>query len=244
MVFDFPVDSFDRVAWLEFADHIGQNQDYLTAFCGYSFTHISELRDALAEGQRTALYLDSGQLAEPCRQALGIFIGIHNFLNHFFTFAAPAQSLLPMPAEELRSQLMALLVQTSEKADRTALADQFVEVARRFIQTGTLHTHHREYCPLDLGGVVLYDDTCLHFTSSAFFSVCQSLTQSRPVILAALAEAGLFYGAQTNPTTAQTRVTICAVHGQRRTVPVYSFLREDFEQFVDPFILDSEEAAQ
>ena len=107
-----------------------------------------------------------------------------------------------------------------------------------------MHTHHREYCPLDFDGVVLYDDTRLHFTSSAFFSVCQSLTQSQPVILAALAEAGLFCGAQTNPTTAQTRVTVCNEHGQRRTVPVYSFLREDFEEFGDPLILENEEATQ
>ena len=244
VVLDFPADSFDRAAWLELAAHIGQDQDYLTAFCGYTSTHISELRDALAEGQRTALHLDSGQLTEPCRQTLGIFIGIRNFLNRFFTFAAPAQSLLPVPAEELHSQLMELLVQTSEKADHTSLADQFVEVARCFIQTGTLHTHHREYCPLDLDGVVLYDNTRLYFTSSAFFSICQSLTQSRPVILAALAKADLFCGAQTNSTTAQTRVTICNEYGQRRTVPVYSFLREDFEEFGDPLTLENEEATQ
>lgn len=140
--------------------------------------------------------------------------------------------------------MAAFFVQLSERSDSASLADRFLEVARRFIRTGILQAHHRYRCPPDLDGVLLYDDTRLHFTSSAFFEVCRSLTQSRPVILAALAEAGLFCGAQTNPTTAQTRVTVRNEQGQSRSVPVYSFLRDDFEEFGDPLILESEAMEQ
>ncbi len=239
MVCDFLSDDFDREIWLELVDRIKQNQDYLTAFCAYTATHIPDLRNALAEGQKAALHLDNGQLTEPCWKTLGILIGLQTFLGNFSCFA----DLEPVPfdpAEELSSYLLNLLAQTSEKAERTSLADQFVEVARRFIQNNILHTYHQNACPPDVSGAVLFDDSCLYFTPKAFYSTCQALSQSRPVVLAALAEAGLFCGPQTNATTAQTRISVWNEYGIRHIESVYALDREAFDILGDPLILEGE----
>lgn len=240
---DFLPDDFDQKAWLEAAEQIGQNSDYLMAFCSFTSTHLPLLRTALSEGQAAALRF-AGNFSEPCRQTFGLFLGLQKFLDRFISFVSPSASPFSALSDELIRQMAAFFVQLSEKSDCDSLAGRFVEVVRRFIRTGILQAHHRYRCPPDWDGVLLYDDTRLHFTSRAFFEVCRSLTQSRPVILAALAEAGLFCGAQTNPTTAQTRVIVCNEQGQSRSVPVYSFSRDDFEEFGDPLILESEEASQ
>lgn len=147
----------------------------------------------------------------------------------------------PVPDEELYMKLLDLLVQTSEKADRVSLPDQFIEITRRSIKSGTIHPYRKDRCPEDMINVVFYDTNRLHFTPSAFFAICQSMVQSRPVILNALSEAGLLYGAPTNTTTAQTRFSVWNERGHKRPVPGYSFLRGNFEAFGDPLILDEEE---
>lgn len=243
MVLDFLPNNFDQKAWLEAAEHTSQNSDYLMAFCSYTSTHLPALQTALSEGRMVAFRFEE-DFSESCRQTFGLFLGLQKFLDSFISFVSPSASPFSALTDELIRQMAAFFVHISEKSDCASLADQFVEVARRFIRTGILHVQRRSRCPSNLDRVLLYDDTRLHFTSSAFFAVCQSLKQSRPVILAALAEAGLFCGAQTNPTTAQTRVTVHNKWGQSRSVPVYSFLRDDFEEFGDPLILESEAMAQ
>ena len=243
MVLDFLPDDFDQESWLEAAEQIGQNSDYLMAFCSFTSTHLPLLRTALSEGQTAALRF-AGNFSEPCRQTFGLFLGLQKFLDSFISFVSPPASPFSALNDELIRRMAAFFVHTSGKSDCASLAGQFMEVVRRFIRAGILHVRHRDHCPPDLDRVLLYDDDCLYFTSSAFFEVCQSLKQSRPVILAALTEANLFCGAQTNPTTSQTRVTVCNEQGRSRPVPVYSFLRDDFEEFGDPLILESEEASQ
>jgi len=241
MVLDFVSEDFDRTNWLEFADQVGQNLEYLIAFCWYTSDNISKLRGALAEGLKTARDLDDGLLTEPCLQAYGIFIGIRNFLKDFFAYASLEADPFPLPDDDLFIQLLERLVETSEKSERVSLSNQFVEIAGRSIRKGALRMCRRDQCPVDTTNVVLYDDDRLHFTSGAFFTVCQSMKQSRPVIIKALTEDGLLCGAKTNRTTAQTRITVCNVHGISLTMPVYSFARESFETFGDPLITEEED---
>ena len=99
IVLDFSTEDFDPSAWLEIADRINQNQDYLTAFCGYTMEHIAELKSALSEGQNTALHFASSHLTEDCRKMLGIFIGLQNFLNGFFAFSSVKNSPISLCPE-------------------------------------------------------------------------------------------------------------------------------------------------
>ena len=242
MVLDyFVADDFDREVWKESADQVGQNRDYLIAFCGYTSTHIPELKDALAEGQRTARNLDEGQLTDPCLQTLGILIGLRNFLGSFFECAALNSVPLPSKDGELYGQLVNLLVQTSEKAERASLPELFIEIVRNMIQKDILHVHHRNRCPVDMRGVVAFDEDRLHFTFDAFSKVCQSMMKSRPVIEATLSQAGMFSGARINQTTPQTRITTWNEYGIREVTPVFSFAREVFDIFGDPLILEEED---
>lgn len=144
ILLDFTEEDFDRERWLECADKVGPNLDYLTAFCGYTVEHIHDLQKALEEAKRTARQLDEGQLAEPYFQAFGIFIGLHSFLKRFLADSALDSVLFPLSDTELFGQLLDLLVQTSEKAERASLPGQFIEVARGLIQKDVLHTHHKD----------------------------------------------------------------------------------------------------
>lgn len=231
---DFSTEDFDHSVWLEIADRISQNQDYLTAFCGYTMEHIAELKNALSEGQSTALHFAGSQLTEDHRKMLGIFIGLQNFLNEFFAFLSVENPPISLRSEDFLTQFAELLVQTSEKAYRSSLAEQFLEVARQYIQSGHFHIYERKKCPQDVNGAVLFDDRYIYFTPQAFFEICHSMAQSRPVILAALAEVDLLHGAQTNATTTQTRTTVWFVHGNSKLVSVYKFDRDVFDDFGTP----------
>lgn len=231
---DFSTEDFDHSVWLEIADRISQNQDYLTAFCGYTMEHIAELKNALSEGQSTALHFAGSQLTEDHRKMLGIFIGLQNFLNEFFAFLSVENPPISLRSEDFLTQFAELLVQTSEKAYRSSLAEQFLEVARQYIQSGHFHIYERMKCPQDVNGAVLFDDRYIYFTPQAFFEICHSMAQSRPVILAALAEVDLLHGAQTNATTTQTRTTVWFVHGNSKLVSVYKFDRDVFDDFGTP----------
>lgn len=241
MVLDFVADDFNREVWKESADRVGQNRDYLIAFCGYTSDHIPELRKALEDGQKTARSLDEGQLTDPCLQTLGIFIGLRNFLESFFECAALNSVPFPSTDENLFGQLLDILVQTSKKAERASLPEQFIDIARNMIQKDILHIHHRNRCPVDMRGVVAFDEDRLHFTLDAFTQVCQSMMQSRPVIEAALSEAGMFSGARINKTTPLTRITIWNEHGIPKLTRVFSFERELFDVYGDPLILEEED---
>lgn len=248
IVLDFLSADFDRERWLEYADQVGQNQDYLTAFCGYTMEHIPDLRNALAEGQKTARHLDNGQLTEECLQTFGILIGLTSFLKGFFTRASLDTMPFSASSDELFGKLLNLLIQTSEKDERTSLSEQFLEVARQLLQTETegFQKFHKNRCTKDLmhnkEGVVLYDDNYLYFTYTALCEVCDRISQSRPVVLTALSEAGLLCGHSTNETTFQTRVTIYNVYGVPQSVSVYKFARESFETYGDPLILEEGDA--
>lgn len=242
ILLDFGEEDFDRERWLEYAGQVGQNRDYLAAFCGYTMEHIHDLRNALEEGQKTARQLDKGLLAEQWLQAVGIFIGLHRFLKRFSAGSALDSVLFPSSDTELCDQLLDLLVQTSEKAERTSLPKQFLEVARGLIQKDMLHTYPKARCPVDMKNVVIFDDKWLCFTSDAFLEVCQAMVQPRPVIIRALSEADLFCGCPINNTTSQTRITIGNAYGQTKSVHVYKLARESFETFGDPLILEEGDA--
>lgn len=241
MVLDFSIEDFNVEAWLDCADQVGQNQDYLTAFCGYASQHIPELQNALDEGKKAARYCDGGKLSGKYLQAYGILMGIRSFLENFFAYAMPESPAFSLSNEELSGQMLNLLVQTMEKADRGSLPNLFIEIAKDFIQKRVLPTHHVERCPKDMTKVVFYDDDHLHFTSKAFFTVCHSMTQSRPVIETALSEASLFCGTPVNGTTFETRISVWNAYGKRETAYVFSFERELFETYGDPLPLDTEE---
>lgn len=240
IVLDFSTEDFVHSAWLEVADRISQNQDYLTAFCGYSMEHIAELQKALSEGQNTALRFVDGQLTENCRKMLGIFIGLQNFLNEFFAFSLAENPLIPLRSDDFLPQFTEVLIQTAEKEYLSSLAEQFLGVARKYLQSGCFHIYEAKKCPQDVNGAVLYDNRYIYFTSQAFFEVCHSMAQSRPIILTALVEANLLCGSQTNATTAQTRTTVWDKCGISRSVSVYKFNRDAFDDFGSPLFLEGE----
>lgn len=241
MVLDFSIEDFDVEAWLDCADQVGQNQDYLTAFCGYASQHISELRNALEEGKKVARYSDGGKLFGKYLQAYGILMGVRSFLENFFAYAMPESPAFSLSNEELSVQMLNLLVQTMEKADRSTLADQFLDVARRFIETRTLCPHPTDRCPVDTNSTVLYNTDYLYFPSSPFKMICDSIGQSCPVINKALEESDLFRGARTNKETVKTRITVWDAYGKNKLLAVYAFSRDAFDVFGAPLPLDTEE---
>lgn len=246
MVIDFCAVDFDHAVWVELNDRVGHNEDYLAAFCGYTATHISELKSALAEGQKTALRLDLGNLTDLCRKSFGVLIGIQHFLDNFFCFSNLTPSSFPASQknESQFEQLLDLLVQTSQKSDRTSLADQFIEIARWHIQAGTFSVYSPDSFPQEATKAILFSEDRIFFPPDTFFLLCQSLEQSRPVILGALIEADLLCGAQTNSTTVQTRISVWNEYGIRSIKSVYAFKRSAFDHLGDPLALEEMESKE
>lgn len=244
LLLDIPPGSLDRGLWLEQEERIADNRDYLDAFVGYVEGHIAELREALRAGHREALRTCTVDLNERCLLMLGILFGMNIFLSGFFKFCAPNIPPFVHLDEEMTKKLVELLRQTTDKELCTSLADQFLMVGREQIERGTVLTYSSGHAPkTEEGPIVYYDWEYLYFNSTAFFQICDALSQSRPAVLRALAEAGLFGGRQINSTTAQTRVYVCTVYGQRKQINVYAVSREAFDNIRagDPLILDEEE---
>lgn len=244
LLLDIPPGSLDRDLWLELEERIADNRDYLYAFVGYVEGHIAELREAMTEGHRKALRTCSGDLNERCLSMLSILFGVDIFLSDFFKFCAPNIPDVACLDEEMTEKLVEILRQATDKELHTSLADQFLMVGREQIERGTVQTYSKDHASQTIEGpIVYYDWEYLYFNAAAFFQVCDALSQSRPAVLSALAEAGLFGGRQINGTTAQTRITVCDVYGQRKTIRVYAVDRAAFDDIRvgDPLILDEEE---
>lgn len=212
------------------------NQDYLTAFLGYTAEHISALQTALEDGLRQAQHLGA-DLNNSCTSMLGILLGIGAFLPQFFQFCAPAQPPFSVGNDKLTDRLHKLLRQALEKEFSASLPDQFVEVVRHHLRSGLLTaspiTHYT-----NTPHQVLFDDAALYFPSASFCAVCRDLFQSRPVIIDSLSKAGLFRGKAINDKTHQTRIT---VPGQKYPLSVYAIDRSAFDQLGDPLIFEGEE---
>ena len=237
---DLPPESFDRDCWLS-GGFAFDSREYLAAFASYTTDHIAELQTALALGREQAMQQSKGRLNEKCLDTYGILLGMGTFLADFFEFCSPANPPVPdMLNDMLLKNLFNLLEQTSEKDQLTDLADVFIAVARQQFQQGILSTcPQRNFTP-HKKNLVIFNYECLHFTSEAFRCVCGVLHQSYPVILNALADAGLFRGRQINVRTAQTRISVWDDHGERRSLPGYSFSRDAFDLLGDPLVLDGE----
>ena len=88
---------------------------------------------------------------------------------------------------------------------------------------------------------VFFDDGALYFTSYAFRHVCQRLSQSCPVVVRALRQAGVLQGRPVNATTGLTRVSVWNQYGTRESRQVYKLPRKTFDHLGDPLILGEEE---
>lgn len=241
IIIDLQSDDFCREQWLRYSDQVGQNQDYLTAFCGYTSNHIPELERSLKEGQSKALHLDKGQLTEECLQAFGIFIGLTDFLKDFFDCASPRQSPISGQNNELYNLIYKHLFQTSLKSDRTSIPDQFIDVSKALIQSKELQISPKRNCSPGWVKAVFYDDNYIYFTSSAITKICQAMTKSRPVILQALDESDMLCGSKSNASTFLTRVTVKSCHGVKDSQDVIKLHRDLFEAFGDPLFNDEED---
>lgn len=245
IVLDIAPNDFDLGKWCICYKKIDHSKDYMTAFCSFTSDHLNELQEALKRGLDSALgsrlFNNGDKLTDKSLQCLGVLGGIKSFLKLFFSYAS-VESVPFHPNDiEFSDMLQNLFIQASEKADRVSLTDEFIEVSKRMIQTDVLHVHLRDRCPRGETNIIFYDANYLYFTSEAFFKVCQSMLQSRPVILKALTEAGLIGGARTNQTTAQTRITVWDVNKKSRLMSVYAIPRESFESFGDPLFIEEED---
>lgn len=244
MVLDIPPGSFERKFWLEIADSVSENRDYLRGFISFTESRTAELQQALKQGRKRALELSEGELNDRCVETLGVFLGLDIFLGEFFKHCSSVITPVVQFDEATEVKLVELLRQATDKELHTSLADQFLMVGRKQIERGKVQTYSKDHAPKTVeGSIVFYDWDYLYFNSTAFFQVCDALSQSRPAVLKSLAEAGLFGGRQVNATTAQTRITVCNVYGQRQSIKVYAVCRAAFDEIRigDPLILDGED---
>lgn len=244
MVLDLPSEAFNRKLWLELEDCAADNSEYLSGFLSFTEAHILELQEALKEGRRRAFQLSGGELNEECAETLGVFLGLDIFLGKFSKYCTAVIAPVVHFDENTTETLVELLRQTTDKELCVNLADQFLAVGRAQIESRTIQTYRKDRAPkTEIGPIVYRDQEYLYFSSPAFFQVCDSLSQSRPAVLQALTEAGLFGGRQVNGTTAQTRITVCNVYGKSSSVKVYAISREAFDNISlgDPLVFDEEE---
>lgn len=244
MVLELPSVAFNRELWMEIADCAADNSDYLSGFIGFTETHIFELQEALKQRRKEARQLSGGELDEQRVEILGLFLGLDAYMEKFSSYCTGVIAPVVPFNETTRTAFVELLCQTMDKELCVNLADQFLAVGRAQIERGTVQTYHKEQAPkTEIGPIVYFDREYLYFSSTAFFQVCDALSQSRPAVLKSLAEAGLFGGRQVNATTAQTRITVCNVYGQRQSIKVYAVCRAAFDEIRigDPLILDGED---
>ena len=177
-----------------------------------------------------------------CVQALGVLLGVDAFFQEFLHGCGEDKVSCDIIGDEWEEQLLELLVQTAEKAlDGSDYAAQFLDIAHSCLISGTLSACSTEYVALPPEKVVFYDNSALYFTSHAFRHVCQRLSQSCPVVVRALRQAGVLLGRPVNATTGLTRVSVWNQYGVRESKQVYKLPRKAFDQLGDPLILGEEE---
>lgn len=226
------------------AEPLNLSHDYLRSFIGFAADHIERLRDILERSAPHACQSAGDRLTEKCARAFGVLLGVSSFLQEFLRCCGLTLSDFTGVEDEWESWLLALLEQTSEKElDYTDLADQFIAVARSHLLSGALHACPTEYRTLPEGDIVFFDDRSLYFTPNAFRQVCHQLSQSRPMVLQALRQAGFLQGRPVNATTGLTRVSIWNAFGVRETRQVYKLPREAFDQLGEPLIFAEEAEA-
>lgn len=214
---------------------------HLQSFIGWTTDHVEHLAEVLECSRQCAYQLAGDAMAEDYVQALGVLLGIDAFLREFFCDCGGSVLVPEDKEDEWRDWLLALLEQTSEKElDYTDLADQFIAVARSQLLNGALRPCPTEYRLLPDSDIVFFDDRSLGFTAEAFRQVCRQLSQSRPMVLQALRQAGLLQGRPVNATTGLTRISIWNPYGIRETRQVYKLPREAFDQLGEPLIFAEE----
>ena len=243
MVLEVSPDDFDLAAASSQKGNIGAVlHEYLGVFIGWTAGHIDRLRDMLETGAQQARMGTHENLTESCVKAWGVLLGISSFLADFLRCTAADTSAFRDADDEWEEQLLELLVQTAEKAlDGSDYAAQFLEIARSCLISGTLSACPTEYTTPPPEKVVFFDDGALYFTSYAFRHVCQRLSQSCPVVVRALRQAGVLQGRPVNATTGLTRVSVWNQYGTRESRQVYKLPRKAFDQLGDPLILGEEE---
>lgn len=238
---DFSPEDFEYTANAKSLETSDAIRDYCAAFCGYAASHVDALRSALQAGKDLAWELDDGQLPQRFHQSFRTLISIYFFLTDFLRDIAGDDLAEPLPPQdEFFLQLFDLFLKSADGADLDSIAEQFVAIVRRKLEVGDLRAVPRGQCPDDTRNAVFFDDRHLRFACPCFCDLCQATGQTRPTILAALAEAGILAGAKTNATTAQTRITVWNAYGISTLIPVYALRREAFDSLGDPLILDEE----
>lgn len=182
---------------------------HLQSFIGWTADRIDHLVEALEHSRQRAYQYAGDILTEDYVQALGVLLGIDAFLRRFFRCCGDSAFVPEDEGNEWESWLLALLEQASEKElDCSDLAGQFIAIARSQLLSGALHACPTEYRSLPASDIVFFNDQFLGFTAEAFRQVCRQLSQSRPVVLRTLREAGLLQGRPVNVATGLTRISI------------------------------------
>ncbi|MEQ2455761.1 hypothetical protein [Flavonifractor hominis] len=244
MLLELTQEQLDRKLWIDRTALLQYRQDYLSAFTSYTQKHIDCLKSALQAWSLEALKLSGEALSEPCLHLWGIMAALDEFVYGFYDAydAISASSIWTSPQEERMDHLLDLLSRASLRGqDSSSDLRDFVDVVRSHIRSGILAvcptTHVSR--PAD-DTLVYFDNEYLYFPTPAFRLICQTLSQSRPDLLRALADAGMLCGSPINAETRMTRVSVWNVYGVRDTVSVYKVKRSVFETFGDPLFLKDE----
>lgn len=217
--------------------------DYLLAFTQYTAAHIERLRQLL-DGMENRAFECAVESTWPERyvKVIGIVVAADIFIREFYRFCGLAVQNLNEACPDAEVWLAELVDQTADKQlDDDDLAAQFVDVAKSHLQSGDLHPCAIEYEVEPTDPTVFYSEECLYFTGPAMRAVSNNLGRSQPVVLRALAEAGLLSGKPVNAGTKLTRISTWSAHGIRKTRRVYRLPRSAFDELGEPLIFEGEE---
>ena len=162
---------------------------------------------------------------------MGTLLAIAELLRGFYgTMNCERSAVLLLGNEDLAEELGVLVSRIGAGYFGGDFAAQFCSLAQQGIRDGWFHLCDAERAADDSGRPIVYRiGTDLGFSREAYRLVCSRMRQSGSVVAHALAQANVLRGKLTNPTTYQTRISVCNVYGITRTVPVYRIGELDLE---------------
>ena len=202
-------------------------QDYLQALASFTAAHWPELQEALRRGRAKAMTFADTEDRDTLSTA-GTLLGTANFAEAFNRFCGIEHLSVPTEGEVPAEAVEELLVHAAASVSGIDVAGQFCQVAQRCLADGVFTICDADRDDSDRTKPVVYliqED--YGFTTEAFRTICQRMSQSMPVIVRALVEEGLLRGKRINATTAQTRIPVTGAHGVARWTGIYRIAQED-----------------
>ncbi|MGM9618289.1 MAG: hypothetical protein ACI3W8_00410 [Oscillospiraceae bacterium] len=224
---DIQAADFGLESCRQYSEQPPVQQDYLLALASFTASHWPELQQALRRGRAQAMTL-TGVEERALLSTAGTLLGAVDFAAAFFRFCGVESPFAPAEGEVAAEAIGELLSHAAANASGMDVAGQFCQLARRCLADGVFYVCDADRDDSDGEKPVVYRVRGDYgFPTEAFRLLCRRMTQSAPVIVRALAEAGLLQGKRTNATTAQTRIPVTGVHGVSRWLGVYRIARED-----------------